>query len=272
MNSLLNILLAPFRWISSLALRIVFILCILLAILLVTPGWYVPFVVEKVIEYKTGFAVSFGDTHINLFTGKIDFWDIKIENPERFEEKTFVNVKELSLHIEPLSLAKKVFVCDQFVLNISNLGWVKTSQEEVNLNAFMEGLEGASKDKSATTSTKEQTPAKPLPEFLVKKLTIDLASVDRYDFTKSPPDHKAYTMNFHFEVTDAHNMEEILKPLMSQLSKQGVSFLAQSVLESLIDSSTYKDMASGLLDSIPGLDGVGEGVSEGFKKLFKVFE
>lgn len=110
MNTLLNILLAPFRWISSLALRIVFILCILVAILLVTPGWYVPFVVEKVIEYKTGFNVSFGDTHINLFTGKIDFWDIKIENPERFEKNLSLTSRNC-LYISSPSRSPKKSSC-----------------------------------------------------------------------------------------------------------------------------------------------------------------
>ena len=272
MNTLLNILLAPFRWISSLALRVVFIVCIILAILLITPGWYVPFVVEKVIEYKTGFSVHFGESHINLFTGKIDFMNIRVENPERFEEKGFVNVKELSLHIEPLSIVKKVFVCDQFILNVNEVDWVKTAQEEVNVNAFMQGLEGAPKEEKAEAAPEEKGPSKPLPEFLVKKLQIDLGTVNQYDYTKSPVKHNEYTMNFHFEVTDAHNMEEILKPLMSQLSKQGVSFLAQSMLESLTSSETYKNMANDLLNSIPGLEGVSEGVTEGFKNIFKVFE
>ncbi|HCR37604.1 MAG TPA: hypothetical protein DIU37_05585 [Opitutae bacterium] len=275
MNAFLNILSAPFRWISSLFLRILFIIFLVVLLLLVTPGWYVPFIAKKVVYYKTGFPVTIGESHINIFTGKIDFLDISIQNPDSFAEKKFVDVKELSLHIEPLSIFKEIFVCDRFIFKIENVSWVKSDQQEVNLEAFVQSLEGEPKDaqkEEHSTTEAEPSPPAPMPEFLMKKFELTLNTVNQYDFTKSPPKEKEYKLGFEFQIENARSVEEILKPLMSQLTKEGVSFLAQSFLDSLLDSETYKGIAKDLLDGIPGLDSAGEGISKGLENIFKVFE
>ena len=133
MKTLLCILFKPIQWLFSLAFSLVLLVVLALAL----AGFYVPFLAEKFVAYRSDFPLNIGSSHFNLFLGEVDLWDVTLKNPTRFHEPLFVEVKEFSAHVNWMSMLTATKQIDRLSINIPEVSWVKSANGEVNTDAFV---------------------------------------------------------------------------------------------------------------------------------------
>ncbi len=228
---LLKIIFKPIQWLWSLLLGLV--LFVLVAVALA--GFYVPFIAEKFVSYRTDFPLHIGNSHMNLFLGEVDIWDMDIKNPTRFHEPFFVKLKELSLHVSPLSLLQKTKLIERVVIDIPEITWVRTATGEVNVDAFVDALTGGaeegktSSEKEKSSSATSKTTDKEADAFHINSLVIRLGKLKRVDYSNGKANIRDYELNLDLELKDVRGAQDIIGPLTLALSKSGVAFLTNSL-------------------------------------------
>lgn len=263
---LVNIIFSPIRWILSSLLGLV--LLVLLGIALA--GFYVPFLMEKFVTYRSDYPLTIEQAHMNLFFGEIDFWDMTLENPKRFQEPILGKIKDLSLHVSPFGLMKPIKVVERFALDLSEVNWVKTANGEVNIDSFMESFQSAKSNKSAdkkpeasknepATIQKAEEPVR----FLIKTFILTIGKVRRIDYSQGKPKMMEYPVDIHLELKDVQSVNDILGPLSLALAKSSVSFLTNTLVDGLpVD---IKEASQGVIE---GSSSLFEKASGAIKSLF----
>jgi uncharacterized protein involved in outer membrane biogenesis len=267
MNFLISLILKPFKWIFSLAFTLLLVLVLALAL----AGFYVPFLAEKMVSHRTDFPLKIGDSHMNLFLGEVDLWDVSVKNPTRFQEPVFIEIKELSTHVNLMSLLTATKQIDRLSVNIPQLTWVKTVNGEVNTDAFVNSFTGGSSDTPKSDSAKtdvKKADAKPM-NYLVKELKIHIGSVQMIDYTATGEKSKTYPVNLDLDLKDVKGTADIAGPLSLALAKSGVSILTDTIKNIIPDD--LKDTDSLMQKGSEAVQKGTEAVSEAAKSVMSLF-
>lgn len=228
---LLKIIFKPIQWLLSLVIG----LAILMVLAVALAGFYVPFLAEKYLSHRTDFPTTITRSHLNLFLGEVDLWGLNIENPTRFHEPHLLMLKEFSLHLNPMSLGTDTKEIERLVLDIPEMSWVKTATGEINIDAFMEGFQGApsytepGKKDPKNPNSKEATS----PKILIKHLVLRIGKVHKIDYTGGSAKTREYNVNLDLDLKDVSSVADVMLPVTLALSKSGVSFLGDALKEGL---------------------------------------
>ena len=229
---MLGILLKPFQWVFSLLLT----LFILLLLALALAGFYVPFLIEKYVSHKTDFPTSISNHHLNVFLGEVDFWNTTIENPARFHEPLLANIGELSCHLKPFSLLTEKAYFERLVLDIRSISWVKTATGEVNIDTFLDSLSPSDAPSAQSPSSSIKTPLVPYhwKQFHIDTLIIRIGTLQRIDYTGGVAKASRYNLGINLELHNVESIADIMGPLSATLTKAGVVFFTDALLNSLL--------------------------------------
>jgi hypothetical protein len=259
---LIDLIFKPIRWVLSL----IFTALLLVIVAIALAGFYVPFLAEKFITYRSDYALSIDQSHMNLFFGEIDFWDTVLANPKRFQEPILCKIKECSVHASPLGLVKPIKVIDRLALDVPEVNWVKAANGDVNIDEFMQSFQSAkSSEKKEAVKTDNQSVKSSATDqsvpFLIKSFVLKIGKVRRIDYSQSKVKMTEYPVNIQLELSDVQSVNDILGPLSVALAKSSVNFLSEALVEGLpVDlkeaskgvvegSSSLLDKASGALKS-----------------------
>jgi len=236
MKTLLCILFKPIQWLFSL----LFALVLLVVLAVALAGFYVPFVAEKFVAYRSDFPLNIGSSHFNLFLGEVDLWDVTLKNPARFHEPLFVQVKELAAHVNWMSMFTDTKQIDRLSIDIPEVSWVKSANGEVNTDAFVNSFTGepSQKDESSkpVTASHEES-SKPL-NYVVKELNIHIGTIHKIDYTKEGEKSKSYPVNLDLKIKDVRGPKDVVGPLTLALATSGVSFLTDTIKEMIPENLT----------------------------------
>lgn len=230
MQTLLCILLKPVQWLLSL----LFALLLLGVLALAFAGFYVPFVAEKFVAYRTDFPLNIGSSHLNLFLGEVDLWDVTLKNPVRFHEPLFIEIKELGAHVNLMSMFTDTKQIDRLSIDIPQVSWVKSANGEVNTDAFVNSFTGTPSEKEEpvqkTTTPSGTKSSEPL-KYVIKELNIHIGTIHKVDYTQSGAKSKSYPVNIDLKLKDVKGPEDVVGPLTLALATSGVAFLTDTIKE-----------------------------------------
>ncbi|HQU08845.1 MAG: hypothetical protein B7X06_01250 [Verrucomicrobia bacterium 21-51-4] len=270
----MSLLLKPFRWLFSLITGALVVILLLVVLAMATAGLYMPWVLEKFVDYRTGFPMTIKDSRFQLFTADVGLWDVLLQNPDRFPERGFIDLKALSVKASPLAALGGKIDIDEFIFDLSEITWVKNAKGESNLSAFLESFEEQPAQKPAVKKGAKpaeggtQEASEPVP-FSAKKIIIRIGKVVMVDYSGSQPTTKVFTLNYSREFDNVTSLDQLIVPLTADFTKLGVQFLTQSLAQAFVNSANYQQLAEKIL---PGAGAVFQNtesaVSTGAKGLF----
>lgn len=89
--------------------------------------------VELAIEGSTGFGADVGGISLSAVPGRVDARNIRLLNPKRYKDRTFVEMPSLSVAYRPGSLLSDRLHIDELAVDISRLTVVKDAAGKSNL-------------------------------------------------------------------------------------------------------------------------------------------
>jgi uncharacterized protein involved in outer membrane biogenesis len=201
------------------------------------------------VKMRTGFTMAYTTQDVDILHGLVDFEGLTITNSSRFPAPGFVDLNQIKLAIEPKSLVQDKLVVDEVVVDLKTLTVVRTADGEYNFAAFAQALQGnpAAAQPAATPAQPATTSAAKIPPFIIHKLTIKIGTVDYCDFKSGSGKPKTYNIGYDRTFTDVTSLETLKAQLAKDFAAQGLQFLSDALISTLIDPSTYLNLANGVL-------------------------
>ncbi len=270
----LKLIFKPFGCLLSLLFTLLLVAGICLIIGIWGAGKWGPDIAARTIESRTGFPTTIGSHDVNLFAGRVDLRSVQIGNSSAFPHPEFFEAAELSISASPTQLIGSRKVIDRAVIDISKVTYVVSADRENNVHAFAEALAGPRKKPAEPTAEDE-------PEYLIRELVFRLDTVAYEDFSRRSPLERDYHLNYartFTNVTDVPN--QVIQPIIRDLSNKGVNFLLSSFVVSLLEFDTYTGAAEELIRANrtiieSGTDIIGEGgaiLEDAGRRIRSLFE
>ena len=138
------------------------------------------------------------------------------------------------------------------VLDISEFGYIKTAQNEINVVRFLDSLRGAGASENLGKGAEMET-----REFLIERFSLRLRSLKIGDFFRRSPRIRQIETNIVLELNDVRDVKQILVPLTRKLARSGLASLLGPIAHSVMEMETYRDLADSIL-AVP-VETFGEG-------------
>jgi hypothetical protein len=276
---MLDLIFAPVRWFFSFIFGWIMTLVVIIAILLATAGFYVPWIAQKYVAYSSGFEMSFGETHMNLLLGEVDLTDIVLQNPSNYPQRDCLKLNEFAVHLQPITSMGGTLTFDHIIIDLDHLVWIKNAQGETN---FIELGNDFSSSKSSSKSSKSSSVNQSSPmAFHIKKLVISVREVTVIDLSGSNPTSKVYAVNYKREFMDVKSVSQIVMPLTADFAKYGLGLIMQTLvgeilspaqlLNSPISQTVQQTLKSGFQTGSQAAADAAQGTGEAISSLFKSF-
>lgn len=219
-------------------------------------GWamlhFLPVLIEDKVEDMTGFRADFDGVEVKLFSGEVRLERARLENPESFPSPEFITIEEMRVDIAPSAFLRNKIVIKELVLDISEFGYIKTAQNEINVVRFLDSLRGAGASENLGKGAEMET-----REFLIERFSLRLRSLKIGDFFRSSPRIRQIETNIVLELNDVRDVKQILVPLTRELARSGLASLLGPIAHSVMEMETYRDLADSIL-AVP-VETFGEG-------------
>ena len=220
-------------------LNLLILLFILVICLLGLAIWSVPKLAPKAIDYwmesKTGFSTSINSVDLKLFSGSLNVEGIALLNPPYYQNKNFMQIKQIAVHLQPTSVYKDGIVFDSVFVDIERLTWVKNAQNSINVVEFLDKLRkkaGPSIAVAGVATSGTLVNKKPSDDdYLIKNLIVKVNAVDIVGFP-SENDIQSFPVNYSKEFANVADIEDVMNQVIADFSAQGVLNLAQDLLNS----------------------------------------
>ncbi len=243
-------------------LTTVFLILLLLAI---GVGWamlhFLPTLIEDKVEDMTGFRADFDSLELKLFAGEAILEDASLENPESFPSPEFIAFEKVKVDFAPSTLFRDRIVIRELILDIGEFGYIKTAENETNVLRFLESLRGPEESEGSEASDEPEA-----REFLIERFSLRLRSLKYGDFSRSNPRVHQIETDISLELEDVTDLKQIAGPLSRELTKAGLSDMVGSIVQSLTELETYRELAGSIL-AVPA-----ETFGEGAKSLIEGVE
>ncbi len=193
-------------------------LLFLIAVLML--GWmlFLPLLVTSQIKTHSRFGAEVESLSGNPLAGTVNVLNLVLTNPEGFEEKDFVKLKEFDLKVKPLSLMGERIEVPRLLLDVEQVTIVTNRNGENNAKIFHERMRG--EDKVEETSEEESEPI----DFIVNSLKIRVHKVVTVDYSKrKEPVIREYNVNIDREFTDVSDPKVIVTPVLTDIAAVGLA-------------------------------------------------
>ena len=228
-----------------------FVIGCLFTVLLVL-SWivFLPVLVRRTIESRTGFGVEITRLSVNPFTARIAIDGLVISNPPaEFAEPKFVKLRSIRADAELFSLFSDRLVVEEAVVDIEQITLVKNAHYDGNGVVFGKRLLGESSPAPAPTGkpVAELPSAKPAvkKEFLIRSLQLRLDKIILVDASGSKPSSKEINIGFSQTYDNVTTTTEIATPIVTKLFENGASIgnyagdLGKNALEAAKKTGEY---------------------------------
>jgi hypothetical protein len=176
-------------------------------------GWvfFLPRIVAGVIRAKTGFVVQVDQLSVNPFSATVALSGLVVRNPEGWPSGDFLEVRAFRANAELFSLFSDHLVADEVFVDVPQLTLVRNQQGVLNAVALKDGFKSEAKQ--------AQTPKKPAPQFLIKRLSFKFGRLVYADYSKGgKPDIRDYDVNLTRELRDVDSVAKLIDPFRGTLA------------------------------------------------------
>lgn len=236
-----NIISRFIKFLLSFILGLLLVIALTLGTLIFFSEKIVTSVASYYVNEKTGYDLSFGETHVQPLRGNLSFKEVQLTNPSYFADPHFLSLKELSISLSPISLIEKKNIVNHIHLSIEKATWVKMPTDKNNISEFSKPFSEDKPAKNTTTSSSKKStsapenkkPSEPI-QFLIKELKIEVGTVVIADYSKKNPSIKEVPINYSRTFTNITKTSDVTGPLLADFTKIGVAFIMQSYLNEVI--------------------------------------
>lgn len=222
---------------------------------------FMPFLIEKVVEGDTGFGLDIGELKINPFTGVADMQQALLTNPGDFPDPGFIHVNQAKIEVEVSSLFKERKVIKELVLDIEELNLVTNEAGEKNARIFRDAM------KPSEESGPSPEPSGEPVQFIIEHLVLRLHTVKLSNYSNVEPHIRTKEVNLKLELIDITDMKQVIIPLGLELTRKGMSFLVEPLVQSITGLKGYGEEASEWIQG--SAESIGEGALETGKAAVK---
>ncbi len=233
--------------------------------------WAIPSVTSSFIKGKTGADLSVEESIISPFSGRFDWRGVKLTNPERFQEKAFLDFNQITAQVDLNSLSTDTIVIPEVTIDIEQFVFVGKGRSAIsyrkdnNIISFVEGFSSDSGE-GETDQPEEETPAadKEPVHFHIKKLTLKLNTLRAVinDGSDSPGELIPATdnvLNLEFtDVTDENISSKVFSQVDSILGTKGLGIAVFATANVLFN------------EGVAALETVGEAAGQAVDKAGEV--
>jgi len=210
---------------NLLVLIFLFFLCIVGLTIWVAPK-IAPKLIDTWIEGRTGFSTSIQKIDLKLFSGTLNFENITLINPPYYQNKNFLQIKQILIKTQLFSLWRPQRVLDELVINIDKLTLVRTPENSINILEFANNFRKHSS--SSTNDSQYDSQSNSQSKYLIKRLSIQLNSLQIVGFPQ-PEDTQNFTLNYAQEFTDVTNFEELIQSFITEIVQQSLPIISQEL-------------------------------------------
>jgi len=272
MRFLFRLITKPIGCLLSLLFSLLILVVLAVVGLVVAVDHYAGEIASTFVKEKTGFELTYASQDVNLFKGLVDFQGLKLTNSSHFPVPDFVDMNEIKTAVEPRSVFGDRIVVDEVVVDLKNVTIVKMADGTYNAKAFADALKaGIPATQSAAAQEKPgASGSSKLPPFIIKSLTIKIATVQYCDYSTGSGKPRVYNINYSRTFTDVTDVKALAMELAKDFSGYGMEFMADMIVSTLTNFNTYLDLANNVLNGVGQVGGkvldVGQGVINGAAK------
>jgi hypothetical protein len=236
---------------------------------------WLPWAVKWQIKSKTGFTADIESSQGSLFKGYVDLRDLRISNPrDKFETNKFVYFNEFATDIKLGSLFTDTIVIEKIIVDVDNITLVKNAGGIYNCQLFTKSTVAPDpSNDEAKINGSENKSKKIAKEKVPKKVRLDkvlftIKSVKIIDESVNCPANEII-INYRREFSNVDDPNKVIKTLLSDLSKYGLSLFIQTTFDSVLHLPGIEQITSGLIKTKDISKDIVSGIGNRLKDLFK---
>ena len=126
------------KWLFKWLFRLVLLLVVLLAVLVLSKDAIVKAAVERQVRAQTGMDVKIGRFRVGIFSPVVAIEDLRLYNTPEFGGTAFVNIPELHVKYDRVSLVRRKLHITLLRLDLAELNIVKNEAGKTNLVSMMD--------------------------------------------------------------------------------------------------------------------------------------
>jgi len=131
------------KWLFKWALRLVFLIGVLLVVLLLSLDLIFKALVERQIRAATGMEVKIGNLSVSWLSPVVTIENCRLYNPAEFGGTPFLDIRELHVEYDRAALARRTLHVKLMRLNLAELNVVKGDTGHTNLVVLEPGQPAA---------------------------------------------------------------------------------------------------------------------------------
>lgn len=147
---------------------------------------FAPKGMDSWIENRTGFSANINAVDLKIFSGSLDVEGVILANPPYYQNKNFMQIKQILVKLEPRSVYGDRLVFDHILIDIDRITWVKNAQGSINIIEFFDKLMKKDRSRSVDRLVAESEAKSEdvhlkdgHDDYIIKKLAIKVGG-DRY--------------------------------------------------------------------------------------------
>ena len=239
--------------------------------------------IETAIQKQLGLEASLSSAHVSLLSGKIQVNDLKIKNPQGYEQEYLLELKSLQVDSVPSSLFSNTIEISQIKL-IEMAVTIEQKGLTSNLNDVLKSMPKSDKPKPDTDTDTDKTSAKKSKNVHVTSLDIENINVKAKVI---PLPGKMDTVEIKIEkihlsdiggdkkVSAAELIGKIITAVTKEIASKGTDILPAELIGPMDDFLKNADVESVIKageDIIKTGEDLGkevENIAEGLKGIFE---
>ena len=229
----------------------------------VVAGWaslqYLPSFIERLIEKRTSFGADIREFDLKLLSGTMDIHDSALNNPDSFSDSSFLDLNRFKFKLAPSSfIANKRLIIEDLSIHIDTLTYVINEGQESNLAVFIETLNETSEEKDGEETLLQVGSW----QLYIKSLVLRLDKVVVSDFSGIRSRKQEVETDISLNLSNISETTEIVEPLIEELSRFGLSEVAEALANSLIEHEASKGVRADYLGNFKHKTGIGGSFSD----------
>ncbi|MBN1689205.1 MAG: hypothetical protein JW893_08900 [Candidatus Omnitrophica bacterium] len=213
--------------------KIIIGLVLLVAVLFVGVNLFGAMVLGHILENAIGAPVSVGRIHLGILSSRVGLYNIKINNPKGFHEKTLTDIHEISVRYDLGAFFRGKVHLKAVRLDFGDVTVEKNATSQVNLlelgavKGITTGIGSGDGEAKPGKPGEGKAGAQKGPKLQMDEVVVNIGKARYVDSAAEPPVVKEYDLGIHNETfKDVTNTQRLVKDISFLiLRKVGLSSL-----------------------------------------------
>lgn len=213
--------------------KILIVLVVLVAVFAFTKDVVVKHIVQRQLSAQLGVDSEIGYFNLGILSPSVHLRDLKVYNPEGFEDGPMAVVPEIYIRYSPLQILRGRLYFQEIRLHLGELAVERNPEGRVNLNS-LKAVEESRKAPAERPDPVEE-PKEGMPLF-IEELTLKAERVTYSDRTRSPATSRVFDINIDERYENVEDAPQLVRlVLISALQRTALPSMLNLPMESMKD-------------------------------------